>query len=105
MNINDFEKLYITNEEWSILKSFSRKPLQEFDKKIKNSPNIQCFIYRETSGSGSFAPYDGTCSLEQAGKNYVMYRKSKTRETIFDKIREWVIAGIAIAAFIKSFFF
>ncbi len=103
MNISDFDNVYITENEWKILKSFIKNPRQNLNDEILNSPNIQRFIFHFKTGTGSFAADDGTCSLNLDGNNYVMYRKVKIRESNIIKYQQIITTVIAVAAFIRAF--
>lgn len=50
-------------------------------------------------------PWDGTFVISDKGKHYLQYLKAARRKIQTDWIRYIITTAIAIAAFIKSFFF
>lgn len=84
MDKSDFEKVFVSKSEWATLKSLHKNPKQPVSDATR-SENVWRFVFEHRTGMGINAVYDGTCSLNPDGENYLAYLKGKKRDRLISQ--------------------
>lgn len=103
----DFDKFALLPTEIKLLKQLAEVPAMNLG---ANEPakilrlDLVSQLYEETDSDG-FPIYHGDYQITDQGIRFLNYLSKKKKEKISSEFRGWATTIIAIAAFIKSFFF
>ena len=101
----DYSQIVLDKIQWQCLIRISENASQEPDRKIAEQLRRKELVRRNHAVGGGSLDYDNTYSVTEYGDGYIQYRKQHLREKRKEDIRYWITTAIAVAAFIKSFFF
>lgn len=91
-----------------IKQRFPRKPILDLLSALSTEKAIRCeFVQKRTSNKqhGFFLCEESKICCTTLGKKYVEDYLEKQKTKTIESIRYWITTTIALAAFIKSFFF
>lgn len=101
----DFDKIETTGSDLTLLKALRNEPIQKGENCTRLIRLKLAIEQLEQRTPGCMPTGSGAVDITELGLDYLLYVGRKTKEKRTEWLRYTITTAIAVAAFIKSFFF